>query len=149
MSANVTKEILDLIAEGDKGAVDLLWFRESANIHQQVMGYAEDKEVALTITAEVLAMITSKAGQFGARSKFFTWALSIVTNHVKNCGNRFSGIEEDAMSLAYTGEDESVSVIDSIDTVYSLQGNITDIYSTVEDEIVSDYEEEHGYGEED
>ena len=150
MRNNAHYELLQRAKRGNKRAVDLLWYMESANIHQKVMGFSEDEDDAMSLSAECLTHICNRAGSFKGGSKFFTWALTLITNVIKDSGNRYDGLMDDAMGSANTGVEEvSASLLISTSTVYSLQGNITDIYTTVEDEIVSDYQEEYGYGEED
>ena len=150
MPVNAQKDLLRQAASGNKLAADLLWYMESANILQKVMSFVEDRDEAYTIAAEVMALAIKRSPSYAGKSKFFTWVLTLICNHIKDCGNRFSGYEGDAMSRADTGDEESASLLISTETVYSLTGNITDnIYDSTEDRIVSEYNEDIGYGEED
>lgn len=70
--------LIEAIAQGEKGAMQVLYARHNVRVYRFIVGLARDESLAEDLVSEVFLEVWRKAGQFEARSKVSTWLLAIA-----------------------------------------------------------------------
>jgi RNA polymerase sigma-70 factor, ECF subfamily len=72
------ESLIEAIARGEKGAMQVLFGRHNVRIYRFIVGLARDDSLAEDLVSEVFLEVWRKAGQFAGRSKVSTWLLAIA-----------------------------------------------------------------------
>ena len=72
------KALIEAIAQGEKGAVRVLFARHNVRVYRFIVGLMRDESLAEDLVSEVFLEVWRKASQFEGRSTVSTWLLAIA-----------------------------------------------------------------------
>src|SRR6202048_4550295 len=87
--------LVGLIAQGDKGAMQVLFGRHNVRVFRFLMRFVDGEATAEDLVSEVFIEVWRNAGQFEARSQVSTWLLSIARHKALSARRRRSTDELD------------------------------------------------------
>lgn len=87
--------LVDLIAQGDKDAMRVLFGRHNVRVFRFLMRFVDGEATAEDLVSEVFIEVWCNAGQFEARSQVSTWLLSIARHKALSTLRRRSTEELD------------------------------------------------------
>jgi len=90
--------LVQLIASGDKKALQLLFARHNVRVFRFLVRFVADESAAEDLVSEVFLDVWRQAGKFQARSQVSTWLLAIARNKALSARRRRSTeeLDEDA-----------------------------------------------------
>jgi RNA polymerase sigma-70 factor (ECF subfamily) len=87
--------LVGLIAQGDQGAMQVLFARHNVRVFRFLMRFVEGEATAEDLVSEVFIEVWRHAGHFEARSQVATWLLSIARHKALSARRRRSTDELD------------------------------------------------------
>jgi RNA polymerase sigma-70 factor, ECF subfamily len=91
------QELIELIAESDKGAMRVLFRRHQLRVFRFVMRMVRHQQTAEDLVSEVFLEIWRTAGRFEARSQVTTWMLAIARHKALAALRRHSPAEDEEL----------------------------------------------------
>jgi RNA polymerase sigma-70 factor (ECF subfamily) len=98
------ESLIEAIAQGEKGAMQVLFRRHNVRIYRFIVGLARDDSLAEDLVSEVFLEVWRKADRFEARSKVSTWLLAIARHKTYTALGRRADLQLDE-GFAATIED--------------------------------------------
>ncbi|NQZ31832.1 MAG: RNA polymerase sigma factor RpoE [Oceanospirillaceae bacterium] len=104
-NAEIDKQLVKRVQEGDKRAFDLLVIKYQHKIIALVSRYVYDKDEALDISQEAFIKAYKALPRFRGDSAFYTWlyriAINTAKNHIVSRGRRPPDVDVDVADAQY------------------------------------------------
>ncbi|WP_305907206.1 RNA polymerase sigma factor RpoE [Methylomarinum sp. Ch1-1] len=135
-NAELDKELVKRVQEGDKSAYDLLVIKYQHKIVQLVNRFVKDPSEAQDVAQEAFIKAYRALGNFRGDSAFYTWLYRIAINTAKNYlvsrSRRYSDYEVDVQDAEQVENAPQLKGMDTPDSILMNEQIIEAIKSAIE-----------------